>query len=258
MFIFWNLGAANANWIQYVPWKLTWNPKSWRFGSDDFPFQSGNFSGSSSSFSRGCFPPPPGLCFFFRAYLSVHLHHLHHGIEYSIMKASSFQKMIQVVLASKKFGVLYRQYVGFLRVVAAVICSHSIFGLFIHSLKHRSTCIHHHHHHHHLHLHLHLHHHTSYIHTYIHHTYIHHTSYIHHTYSINSINTIISYIPIYTKPHATTGSRPFFLPPLQQGYGVFYIQQAVQLNSCTKRAFVCQRISKRGFQTAIPFGMCGY
>lgn len=28
---------------------------------------------------------------------------------------------------------------------------------------------------------------------------------------------------------------------------MFYIQQAVQLNSCTKRAFVCQRISKRGF-----------
>ena len=28
------------------PWKLTWNPKSWRFGSDDFPFLFGSFSGS--------------------------------------------------------------------------------------------------------------------------------------------------------------------------------------------------------------------
>ena len=28
------------------PRKLTWNPKSWRFGSDDFPFQLGDFLGS--------------------------------------------------------------------------------------------------------------------------------------------------------------------------------------------------------------------
>ena len=27
--------------MTYTPEKLTWNPKSWRFGSDDFPLQHG-------------------------------------------------------------------------------------------------------------------------------------------------------------------------------------------------------------------------
>ena len=38
-------------WIYVHPWKLTWNPKSWRFGRW-FSFSNRWFSGSSRSFSR--------------------------------------------------------------------------------------------------------------------------------------------------------------------------------------------------------------
>ncbi len=34
-------------------WKLIWNPKSWRFGSDDFPFQTGDFQVPAVNFP-GC------------------------------------------------------------------------------------------------------------------------------------------------------------------------------------------------------------
>ena len=131
-----------------------------------------------------------------------------------------------------------------------------------------SNNMNHHHHHHHHQQQQQQHHTVSYI---IHHTYIinhtsyiiHHTSYIDyryiirtynhtyiHTFILYIIHTYIihtSYIPIYTKMHATTGSRPFSCITTQQGYGVLHpaggsTEQLHQTCLCKR-----QRISKRGF-----------
>ena len=52
--IHFNVVSTFPSWLtnNLHPGKLTWNPKSWRFGSDDFPFQIWWFLGSLSPFRR--------------------------------------------------------------------------------------------------------------------------------------------------------------------------------------------------------------
>ena len=55
-----HIGKSKLGWIHTLPETNGWNPKPWRLGSDDFPFQKGDFQVPAVSFREG---KPGGLIF---------------------------------------------------------------------------------------------------------------------------------------------------------------------------------------------------